>query len=79
MLKTVRRFAMPVLLGAVVVVGSASAGERPRPRCHKISGVLTSAVGPGPCASPVGICTTGEFKGDGLLNGRTHFVADSRS
>jgi hypothetical protein len=43
----------------------------------KVNGTLTSSLSTGACASPVGICTTGEFKGDGLLNGRTRFVADS--
>ncbi|WP_164021438.1 hypothetical protein [Pyxidicoccus trucidator] len=56
---------------------SASARERPRPKCVKISGTLTSTMSTGACASPVGICTTGEFRGDGLLKGRTTFVADS--
>ncbi|QSQ18917.1 hypothetical protein JY651_26545 [Pyxidicoccus parkwayensis] len=77
MLKIVRAFAIPVLFGAVVLGLSASARERPRPKCVKIGGALTSALSSGPCSSPVGLCTTGEFKGDGLLNGRTTFVADS--
>ena len=78
MLKRVRGFSVSVLVGAAVVVGlSASARERPRPKCMKISGTLTSALSTGACASPVGICTTGEFRGDGLLKGRTRFVADS--
>ncbi|MBZ4420579.1 hypothetical protein [Myxococcus sp. RHSTA-1-4] len=73
-----RRFAVPVLVGAVVAGGlSASAMPRPRQKCFKISGTLTSAMSSGACASPVGICTTGEFEGNGLLNGRTTFVADS--
>jgi hypothetical protein len=61
-----------------MVVGlSASAKPGPKPKCFKVSGTLTSALSSGPCASAVGICTTGEFKGDGLLKGRTTFVADS--
>lgn len=78
MWRNVRLFAVPVVVGAVVVAGvSASARERPRPKCVKVSGTLTSTMSAGACASPVGICTTGEFKGDGLLKGRTTFVADS--
>lgn len=77
MLKRVRGFAVTVLVGAVVVGLSASARERPRPKCVKVSGTLTSTISAGACDSPVGICTTGEFKGDGLLNGRTRFVADA--
>jgi hypothetical protein len=78
MWRNVRRFAVPVVVGAAVVAGiSASAKGHPRPKCMKISGTLTSHMSTGPCASPVGICTTGEFKGDGLLKGSTVFVADS--
>jgi hypothetical protein len=78
MLKRVLGFSVSVLVGAAAVVGvSASASQRPQPKCMKISGTLTSTLSSGACASPVGICTTGEFKGDGLLNGRTTFVADS--
>lgn len=78
MWQNVRKLVVPALVGAVVVGGvSASAKPRPSPKCFKISGTLTSAMSTGPCSSPVGLCTTGEFKGDGLLKGRTTFVADS--
>jgi hypothetical protein len=78
MWQKVRKFVAPVLVGAVVVGGvAASAKPNPRPRCFKISGTLTSTLSTGACSSPVGICTTGEFKGSGLLKGRTTFVADS--
>lgn len=77
MLKTARRFAVPVLLGVVAVGLSASAEEHCRPKCFKVNGTLTSTITQGPCESPVGVCTTGEFKGDGRLNGRTRFVADA--
>lgn len=78
MSQRVRRWAVRVLVGAAMVGGlSASAKPSPKPKCFKVSGTLTSALSSGACASPVGICTTGEFKGDGLLKGRTTFVADS--
>jgi len=77
MWRSARRFAVPFVVGAVVVGVSVSATERPKPKCKKISGTLTSRLSTRACASPVGICTTGEFKGDRLLNGRTTFVADS--
>ncbi|NMO22968.1 hypothetical protein HPC49_45595 [Pyxidicoccus fallax] len=78
MSRNVRRWAVPVLVGAVLVGGlSASARPRPRPKCFKVWGTLTSTMSPGDCDSPVGICTTGEFRGDSLLKGRTTFVADS--
>lgn len=77
MWRSARRFAVPFVVGAVVVGVSAYAMERPKPKCTKVSGTLTSRLSAGACASPVGICTTGEFKGDGLLNGHTTFVADS--
>ncbi len=78
MLRNGRRFAVPVVVGAVVVAAvSASATEHRRPKCSKISGTLTSRMSAEACDSPVGICTTGEFTGDRLLNGPTTFVADS--
>jgi hypothetical protein len=47
-------------------------------RCHRLkgrAGIQASVVANG-CTSPVGLCTAGEFEGDGLLEGRTSFVAD---
>ncbi|HZI13997.1 MAG TPA: hypothetical protein VE153_26765 [Myxococcus sp.] len=78
MRRHVRKLAVAVSLG-VVVAGGALAQEtaRAKPKCVKVNGTLTSALSTGACASPVGICTTGEFKGDGLLNGPISFTADS--
>ena len=74
----VRKVVVSVVLGGVLAgAASASAEARKKPKCVKISGTLESKLSTGACASPVGICTTGEFKGESLLNGPISFVADS--
>jgi hypothetical protein len=78
MWRDVRKFAVAVAFGVVVAGGASSSAEpRAKPRCVKVNGTLTSALSTEDCASPVGICTTGEFKGNGLLNGPITFTGDS--
>lgn len=78
MWRDVRKFAVAVACGAVVAGGaSAWASSRARPKCVKVNGTLASALSTGDCSSPVGICTSGEFTGDGLLNGPITFTGDS--
>ncbi len=78
MRRHVSKLAVAVGLG-VMVAGGALAAEpaRSKQKCVKVNGTLTSALSTGSCSSPVGICTAGEFKGDGLLNGPISFTADS--
>ncbi len=67
------------LLALVAVVGVAllSRDASATSGCRTIGGGITSSVTTEGCASPVGLCTTGDFSGNGLLNGTTLFTADA--
>ena len=47
-------------------------------RCHRLDddAGIQGALAPDGCASPVGLCTAGVFKGDSLLRGTTSLTAD---
>ena len=71
------RVLFPLLL-VVVGVGLAARPGGAHSRCHSLragAGIRASVVTAG-CASPVGLCTAGQFHGDSLLSGTTSFVAD---
>lgn len=71
------RVLLPCLVVAVGVALTARSGGA-RSRCHRLQGGagLRASVVTASCASPVGLCTAGEFHGDSLLSGTTSFVAD---
>jgi len=62
--------------GAGWLVRDTSASNHPCLRLKGKGGIHSSVVTDG-CASPVGLCTSGEYKGEPLLRGTTHFVADA--
>jgi len=74
------RLLLAVALGLVAVGGVALTARRStadeRCRCHKIHGGIRASVVAQGCTSPVGLCTAGQFHGDGLLNGTTSLTAD---
>lgn len=64
-------FALVAMLTVIAVGGASAAGG-----CKKVSGTFTLQPLTGPaCASPVGICATGSFKGG--LKGHSTFVGSS--
>ncbi len=63
-------------LGAGMTTIDAARPARADGHCQKVSGAIAASITTAGCASPVGLCTAGEFTGDGLLNGTTAFVAD---
>src|SRR5260370_19418451 len=77
MKKTVLISAMSVLLlgsPSQFPIQSATAHSR----CHQLDddAGIQGAIAPDGCTSPVGLCTAGVFKGDGLLRGTTSLTAD---
>jgi hypothetical protein len=62
--------------GAVALTAGRSAAAEERQRCHRVHGGIRASVVAQGCTSPVGLCTAGEFHGDGLLNGTTSLTAD---
>jgi hypothetical protein len=75
-----KKFSLAVAIGLVVAgaMGIWSTGSDAHQRCHRLrgnAGIRASVFSDG-CTSTVGLCTAGEFEGDGLLAGTTAFVAD---
>ena len=75
-MKSPMRVLCVLALAAGLATLDAGRTARADGRCHKVSGAITTSVTTSGCLSPVGLCTAGEFTGDGLLNGTTTFVAD---
>jgi len=75
-MKSPMRVLCVLALGAGMTTIDAVRPARADGHCQKVSGAIAASITTAGCASPVGLCTAGEFTGDGLLNGTTAFVAD---
>lgn len=72
-----RTLSLAGLLGLTLTLGIAPRAARADERCHKVSAHIADELAIANCSSPVGLCTAGSIRGDGLLQGTVFNVTNA--